>query len=459
MSPRSPRAIATNSKVQRRSKSSQRERLIEAMIVVGNHDGYAGASVSTVAAEAGVSKPTFYDYFTDKDECFAAALVEVHASLMREFTPEIERAEPARAAQAAISALVRFASTHPAHTRFLTGEAMAGGRRALDARDQGIAQLAGAIDAASSGAGGEERIPDMPSEVLVGAVYRLLSSRLGRGEPVLSELLEPALEWLGRYLVSKRESRWRSLDSTTMTIHEPTAPRMQAPRALGRGRPEASSEDVARTQRLRIMFAAATLAEQKGYAASTVADVTALARVDRRAFYSLFSDKQGAFMAMHEFGMHETMAITAGAFFTGSSWPERMWAAGLALAGFLETNPTIAHLGFVEAYSIGGGAAQRVEDSEAAFTIFLQEGYTYGAQAPPPSRVVLEATIKSIFEVVYMRARASARPSLSSVLPCTTFLSLAPFIGVEAANAFVDQKTAVAPSETLDADRPEGRSV
>jgi AcrR family transcriptional regulator len=44
-------------------KSTQRERLLNGVITVANRDGSSRASVSAVIAEAGVSRPTFYDYF------------------------------------------------------------------------------------------------------------------------------------------------------------------------------------------------------------------------------------------------------------------------------------------------------------------------------------------------------------------------------------------------------------
>ena len=71
----------------------------------------------------------------------------------------------------------------------------------------------------------------------------------------------------------------------------------------------------------------------------------------------------------------------------------------------------VAHVAFVEAYAVGPRAIQRVEDSHIAFTIFLQEGYRYQPQAaPPPSRLALEAIITTIFEIVYLQARASNDP-------------------------------------------------
>src|SRR5450759_2352765 len=132
-------------------------------------------------------------------------------------------------------------------------------------------------------------------------------------------------------------------------------------------------------------------------------------------------------MAVHELGYREVMAVTAGAFFAGTSWPERSWEAGRAFTQFLERHPTIAHVGFVEAYAVGPGAVQRVEDSHTAFTMFLQEGYQYAPSPRPPSRVVLEAIITTVFEIVYRQVRAGGETELAGLLGHIAFLWLAPF--------------------------------
>jgi AcrR family transcriptional regulator len=217
---------------------------------------------------------------------------------------------------------------------------------------------------------------------------------------------------------------------------------MRAPAALTPGRPRLTEEQVGANHRQRILFAAAQLAEKKGYTATTIAEITKLARVDGRVFYSLFNDKQDAFMTVHELGFHELMAVTAGAFFVGATWPERSWEAGRAFTQFLERNPTVAHVGFVEAYAVGPGAIQRVEDSNGAFTIFLQEGYQHAPGEDPPSRLALEAIIATIFEIAYRQARASARPRLAGMLPHMTYLWLAPFIGPVEAGEFIDRQLA-----------------
>jgi hypothetical protein len=134
------------------------------------------------------------------------------------------------------------------------------------------------------------------------------------------------------------------------------------------------------------------------------------------------------------------MSATAGAFFTGSSWPARMWAAGEAFTGFLESNPMIAHVGFVEAYAVPG-AVQRVEDSHVTFTVFLQEGYRHNPERVPPC-LALEAIITSVFEMVYRGSRSGSQPRVSGMLESMAFLSLAPFLGPADANRLIDRKRA-----------------
>jgi AcrR family transcriptional regulator len=319
---------------------------------------------------------------------------------------------------------------------------MGAGRMALDARDDGIRQIERIIDEAHALVSPTTPIPDVSPRIPIGGVYRLLASRLRRGEPSLMRAIDDLSSWVASYARPAGRQRWQSLESP---------PAGSPPRGLGPGPLPApsslparargsSAEQVAANHRQRILYAAAQLAETKGYNATTIADVTRLAAVDGRAFYAAFSDKQDAFMAVHELGVQQVMSATAAAFFTGASWPERMWAAGQALAGFLDDNPMIAHVGFVEAYAVGPGAVQRVEDSHVTFTIFLQEGYHHQPTRTPPSRMALEATITSIFEIVYLQVRGGKQPRVSAMLGPMAFLALAPFIGAKAASRFVDRQ-------------------
>jgi AcrR family transcriptional regulator len=412
------------------------------VIAAANRDGYARANVSAVISEAGVSRPTFYDYFSDKDDCFLAAHADRLERVLQEIHSSVDEERPERALHATVRALVGLASSQPALAQFLTSESMAGGPASLDARDEGIAAIERIIDTAYELVDPATAIPDLSARMVLGGVYRLLASRLRRGEANLSGLVQHLLGWIGSYEQPRGECRWRTLRAGPAPPPSPFVPEspLRAPEPLPPGRPRISEEEVAENQRQRIMFAAAQLAERKGFAATTVGEITRTAGVDGRVFYSMFTGKRDAFMAVHEFGFQHVMDVTAGAFFAGATWPERNWEAGRAFTQFLERNPVIAHVGFVEAYAVGPGAAQRLEDSQSAFAMLLQEGYQYVSQEARPSRVVLEAIIATIFETVYHRARGSGKPRLSALLPHLTFLVLSSFIGPVEANAFIDRK-------------------
>lgn len=411
------------------------------MITAANRDGYARANVTEIIGEAGVSRPTFYEYFADKDDCFVAALADVQERLLTDVHDCLERQPPEAALQATLEALIGFASSEPAMARFMTCEPVAGGRVALDARDRGIAATDKVIEERYAQVGEATSIPDFSSSMLIGGMYRMLASRLRRGEPV-SGLLPDLLEWIGTYAQAADKHRWRALRPGRRPPPSPFVPKdpVRAPGPLPPGRPRIPEEEVVENQRQRIMFAAARLAEESGYTATTVDDITKAAGVAPKSFYTIFADKQEAFMAVHELGVQEVMTVTSEAFFSGTTGPERNWEAGRAFTQFLERNPLITHVGFVEAPAVGPGAVQRIEDSHLAFAMLLQEAYQYAPDYPPPPRLVPEAIITAIFELVYRQARKRGKPRLSGLLPHLTFVVLAPFVGPAAANTFIDQK-------------------
>jgi AcrR family transcriptional regulator len=433
-----------NTELQKSRKGTQRERLLFGMIAAANQDGYAGANVSAVIAEAGVSRPTFYEYFADKDECFDAAIDAAGKPLIERVRASIRDVEPEQAMLASVEALIRFASEEPALARFLMNETMGAGAAALNARDQGIISIERLIQARYKSADQAALAPDFSSRMVIGGIYRLLSPRLRRADPKISALLPDLLRWIGSYEQPLSSHQWRGLKLAPRSPRSPFVPEtpLQPPPQFPPGRLRLSEDEIAENQRQRIMFAAAQLAQDKGYNATTMNEITKQAHVDGRAFYAMFTDKQDAFMAVHELGFQHVMEVTADAFFSGATWPERNWEAGRAFTQFLEMNPLVANVGFIEAYAVGPGAVQRVEDSHTAFAMLLQEGYHHVRREARPSRMVLETIIATIFEVVYWRVRSGTGARLSGLLPHFTFLVLAAFVGPEQANGFIEEKLA-----------------
>jgi AcrR family transcriptional regulator len=423
-------------------KATQRERLVAGMIAAANDVGYARANVSVVIEQAGVSRPTLYDYFRDRDDCFLGALDDVYRRLLMRAEVRVAQEAPERALHSALQALIEFAVDEPEAARFLTSEAMTAGPNALSARDNGLTEIGLIVERRQALSPASVPVPDISPRTLIGGAYRLLGARLRRGEPGLSRLLEDLLVWIDGYRLPATEHHWAAMEHGPVPPRSPfvSATPLRAPAALGPGRPRISAAEVAENQRLRILFATATLAAQEGYAGGTVNDILRLASVDGRTFYGQFAGKQEAFIAVHEIGVQQVLWVTGQAFFSGTSWPERVWEAARAFAQFLELNPLIAHVGFVEAYAAGPAAVQRVEDSHLAFTMFLQEGYQHVPQSGL-SRLALEAMVMTIFEMVYRQVRTRGCADTESLLARMSFLCLAPFVGADEAARLIEARS------------------
>jgi AcrR family transcriptional regulator len=428
-------------------KQTQRERLLAGMLAVANSEGYAAANVSKVIAHAGVSKPTFYDYFADKDDCFLAVHRDSAERLLAQIRDAVATSPPEQAPQATIRRLLQRAEAEPAQAQFMANETMAGGPRALDERDRTIDEITRIVEEARAAIPPDTPSPDVPTEALIGATHWMLSSHLRRGEHDLTALAGELTEWIESYDRPFGEHRWRSLAPLPAPLasrHVSALP-MQAPPPLPTGRSRLSAAEIARNQRERILFAVAEIAERKGYAAATIADITTIAKVDRRVFYSHFADKRQAFLAAHELAFKQTVTVATSSFFSVSAWSERIWEGINAISQFNVIDP-ITRVIYLESHALGAAAIQRVDDGYAAFTIFLQEG-NQQTKRPVP-RTAMEAIVAAGFEIGYHQLRYSRDKQMPSPAYHIAYVCLAPFLGTEATDDFIDGKLSEAVAAT-----------
>src|SRR6202035_1821834 len=98
----STHTINTMSISRKDRKETQRERLLTGMLLAAVRRGYAVANVAHVIAHAGVSRPTFYEYFEDKDDCFLAVHRDVSEQLLGHVQEAVDAVAPERAVQAGV---------------------------------------------------------------------------------------------------------------------------------------------------------------------------------------------------------------------------------------------------------------------------------------------------------------------------------------------------------------------
>ncbi|HEV3093653.1 MAG TPA: TetR/AcrR family transcriptional regulator [Solirubrobacteraceae bacterium] len=412
------------------------------MVELGAELGYAKVSIAGVISGAGVSRPTFYEYFSDKDQCFLAALSAAAELLSAQLRRRVADTAPELAELAMLTECIRFARHHPEQARLLFCEVLAGGPRSLDVRDRLIHDTVVLLHDAHSRRPADAPAPDLPPWNAVATVHWMLSQRLRSNNSNFDELERELTSWIAGYTRPVHEHRWRTIEPDQLPLPPPSPFESElpaeAPGALPPGRPRISRGDVARNQRERLMKATATVAFEKGYNAASITEIIAVARLDARVFYAHFAGKQQAFLAAHQLGFEHTMAVVAGAFFSASEWRERIWRGILAGSQFQASHPLLTHMLYVQSYAIGAEGIQRIEATHAAFKLFLGEGNQNAVKTR--SDTTMEAIIAANFEIAFHLSRQGRGEEIARCAALMTYLCLAPFLGPRHATELIASK-------------------
>jgi AcrR family transcriptional regulator len=164
----------------------QRTRILAAVAQAADAQGVANLTVADVVTRAGVSRRTFYETFSDCEDCLLAALQDAVGRASARVLPAYEAARGAWRARirAGLVALLQFFDEQPHTARLLVVEWLAAGPRALERRQQLLARLASAVDEGRSvRPGSGATVPELTAEGVVGAVVSLLHARLLGSQP------------------------------------------------------------------------------------------------------------------------------------------------------------------------------------------------------------------------------------------------------------------------------------
>jgi AcrR family transcriptional regulator len=172
----------------------QRTRLLDATVALVGAEGYRRLTARRVSAWAGVSNKTFYDLFSDREDCFLAAFDRAIDELTGVVLPawEGEKEWTARV-RAALGALLDVLDREPALRALVFVEALGTGSRVLERRGEVLQLCACALDQGRAGAKGRE-LPSLTAEGLVGAVFGVIYARLlERSDESLAGLVNPLM--------------------------------------------------------------------------------------------------------------------------------------------------------------------------------------------------------------------------------------------------------------------------
>jgi AcrR family transcriptional regulator len=208
-----------------------------------------------------------------------------------------------------------------------------------------------------------------------------------------------------------------------------------------RGRHRLPPEVVARSQRERLQEAAVRVVAEKGYAATTIGDLTKAAGVSRTTFYELFEDKEACFLAAYDNAVEALVRRTVAAFESEQRWPDRAAAGLAALLEALAAEPALARLSLVDIGAAGPAAQRRYRAAVQRLTPLFEEGRDFaprGRNLPANTSRMAIGGVTGLLSDELVAGRAAQLPELlSDVL----FATLVPYIGPDAAAREVDRLT------------------
>jgi AcrR family transcriptional regulator len=135
---------------------NQRERLIAGLAEAVAENGYTGTTIAHITRHAAVSRRTFYEHFSSKDECFVAAYDTVTVELREMVGNAFEEQDDwAHAVKAEIASMLAFLAARPSLARLSMAEARVAGPVVVERYDATIESLTPYLKAGREGRSAE----------------------------------------------------------------------------------------------------------------------------------------------------------------------------------------------------------------------------------------------------------------------------------------------------------------
>jgi AcrR family transcriptional regulator len=165
----------------------QHARIVAAMVELVRERGVCAITVAHIVGRSGVSRRTFYEFFSDRDGCLLAAFEHAVARAAAVVLPAYEGAGGAwqDRVRAGLGALLRFLDEEPALGRLCVVDVLGAERPVLESRARVVGAL---VDTVHQGGvrsrdGARRRPARIVAEGAVGAVLAVIHARLSGPSP------------------------------------------------------------------------------------------------------------------------------------------------------------------------------------------------------------------------------------------------------------------------------------
>lgn len=212
-------------------------------------------------------------------------------------------------------------------------------------------------------------------------------------------------------------------------------PRLRSrPNGLPRGR-------VTEIQRSRMLAAALEAVEEVGYARMTVAQVIGRAKVSRKTFYDVFTDREDCFLAALEEAGGQVGGLVREAFEGEPAWRDGMRAALTELLLLLDEEPALARLLLVEALGAGPRVLERRANVLESLAKAVDRGRFVTSAVREPPEVAAEGVVGAVFAVLHTRALERNGERFACLLGALMNIVVLPYLGGRAASRELNRPT------------------
>ncbi|HEY4099116.1 MAG TPA: TetR/AcrR family transcriptional regulator [Baekduia sp.] len=159
--------------------SNQRDRILDAVLQAASRGGYAAMRIEDVIAIAGVSRRTFYDHFTNKEDAFLASYDLVLDQLLTGVSSAFAGGETwTSRVRRGLGAFLNLLAAEPLLARVCVVEALAAGPRALERRTRAMRAFQELLMPPPEDVPARTTAPPVTIEAIVGGIYEVVYSRV-----------------------------------------------------------------------------------------------------------------------------------------------------------------------------------------------------------------------------------------------------------------------------------------
>ncbi len=403
----------------------QRGRLEGAMVDSVGRNGYAGTTLRELVGLAGVSKSTFYEHFSSKEECFLDTFDDIIAAIVRRIDTAFDDNDVDLRGRltAGVAMLMETAAEEQAAAYLVIVESLTLGSAGVERRDSASERLERFVWEGFERSGATANLSEITVRGIVAGIRNSIYQRLRRDKAdELPSLVEPVVDWIVRYAEPPGARARRAIE-----VASRPAPALPPPQTASNlpgwdEPPDSPQSRSVLSQRERIIRAAARVGVAKGYASLSIPAISTAAGVSNQTFYDHFPGKREAFVAAFDALAAEALRRVAAAFETQ---PERPDSVGVGLRALLEhiaADDLFARLAFFELPAAGPPALDLADRVLGGFTSFL--GPNDRADVPTVVKESLGGGIWAVIQHEIVTGNAAGLPERA---PQITEFVMAPF--------------------------------